>query len=66
MIKYYDNYKEQTPDEAYDWLYKDEREDVRNFATSVTLPLEADEWAECTNAEKDEWEREHPQPEPEK
>ena len=44
-------------DGAPDWqrIFKDDY---------VMLGKEAEPWAECTNEEKEEWEREHPQPEP--
>ena len=56
--------KKQAPTPPNEWLYKDEGEDNRLFAKEVTLPDSASFWAECTTAEKEEWEREHPQPEP--
>ena len=33
------------------------------FVKVIHLPI-GEAWAECTNEEKEEWEREHPQPEP--
>lgn len=47
------------------YLYAEESENIRNFWKSVTLPTESDiKWyEECTTAEKEQWEREHPQPE---
>ena len=44
-------------DGATDWqrIFKDDY---------VMLGKDAEPWAECTNEEKEEWEREHPQPEP--
>lgn len=55
----------QRPNEGYDWLYEDRGEDWRYFTDVVCLAEGAPLWAECTNAEKEEWEREHPIPEPE-
>lgn len=43
--------------------------EVRNFVNSVYLGATAEPWNECTNEEKEEWEREHqpelPEPEQE-
>lgn len=43
--------------------------EVRNFVNSVYLGATAETWNECTNEEKEEWEREHqpelPEPEQE-
>lgn len=47
------------------WLYQDRSENDRYFTDMVLLGKHEEPWAECTNAEKEEWEREHnPQPEP--
>lgn len=57
--------KKQTPSIAENWLYKDEA-GIRIFAKEVYLPDDAPLWAECTDEEKEEWEKEHPvQEEPE-
>lgn len=56
--------KKQTTTPPNEWLYKDE-EEKRLFRKEVILPDTAPFWVECTNEEKEEWEREHPQPEPE-
>lgn len=45
------------------WLYKDLSETERVFTDYVYLGDGAEPWAECTTAEKEAWEREHPQPE---
>ena len=60
----------QTPDEGFDWLYKDQEGEPRMFRHEVGLPPEAEPWGQCTDAEKvaweEEWEQEHPDhPEPE-
>ena len=55
--------KKQTPDKEDNWLYKDEAE-RRIFCKLVYLPDNTPLWAECTNEEKEEWEKEH-KPEPE-
>ena len=54
----------QTPDEGFDWLYKDQEGEPRMFRHEVGLPPEAEPWGQCTDAEKVAWEEEH-QPEPE-
>ena len=38
--------------------------DKRYFTTIVILGKHEPAWPECTNEEKEEWEREHPAPEP--
>ena len=53
---------EQRPTPPNDWLYKDD-ENTRQFRTAIYLPDGADEWPQCTDAEKEQWEAEHPQPE---
>lgn len=54
----------QIPIAPNDWLYQDRGENDRYFTTFVYLGKNEPEWAECTTAEKEQWEREHPQPEP--
>ena len=58
----------QTPDEGFDWLYKDQEGEPRMFRHEVGLPPEAEPWGQCTDAEKVAWEAEHlpvdPEPEP--
>ena len=51
------------PEAPNEWLYADEG-DTRNFWGSITLPREEDaKWySECTNEEKEQWEREHTAP----
>lgn len=41
-----------------------EEVEVRTFHPSVYLGKEDHPWAECTTEEKEQWEREHPKPEP--
>lgn len=55
----------QRPTPPNEWLYEDRGADNRYFTTIVYLGKNAEPWAECTNEEKEQWEREHPQPEPE-
>lgn len=53
----------QRPSVEGNWLYQDRGENDRYFTTIVYLGKHEPAWAECTNEEKEEWEREHPQPE---
>ena len=56
----------QRPTPPNEWLYEDRGENERYFTTIVYLGAHAEPWAECTNEEKEEWEREHqPEVEPE-
>ena len=54
---------EQRPTPPNEWLYKDISENERLFVRVVTLPDGATLWEQCTNAEKEQWEAEHPAPE---
>ena len=58
----------QTPDEGFDWLYKDQEGEPRMFRHEVGLPPEAEPWGQCTDAEKvaweEDWEEEHPSQDP--
>ena len=49
----------QTPDDGFDWLYKDQEGEPRMFRHEVGLPPEAEPWGQCTDAEKVAWEEEH-------
>ena len=55
----------QTPDEGFDWLYKDQADEPRMFRHEVGLPPEAEPWGQCTDKEKREWEDAHKPEEPE-
>ena len=55
----------QTPDEGFDWLYKDQEGEPRMFRHEVGLPPEAEPWGQCTDAERQEWEEAHQEQEPE-
>ena len=59
----------QTPDEGFDWLYKDQADEPRMFRHEVGLPPMAEPWLQCTDADKvayeQQWEAEHREPEPE-
>lgn len=56
--------KPQTPSNPDNWLHDGAQDWQRIFSKLVYLGKDAEPWAECTNAKKEEWEREHPQPEP--
>lgn len=58
------NGRKQIPTNPDNWLYQDWDENTRVFGKEVWLADNADEWAECTNEEKDEWERQHQPDEP--
>ena len=53
----------ETPDEGL-WLHDGTPDYTRVFSKLVYLGKDAKPWAECTTAEKEAWEAEHPQPEP--
>lgn len=54
----------QTPNNPDNWLHDSKEDYTRYFTKLVYLGVNAPEWAECTNEDKEQWEREHPQPEP--
>lgn len=54
----------QTPSQPDNWLHDSKPDYTRYFTKLVYLGKDAEPWAECTNEEKEKWEREHPQPEP--
>lgn len=54
----------QRPTPPNEWLHNGAPDYTRIFTDYIIRPESAPEWAECTNEEKEEWEREHPQPEP--
>lgn len=54
----------QRPTKGYDWLYQDRGENDRYFTDVVYLGKHEPEWAQCTQAEREKWEKEHkPKPE---
>ena len=57
--------KKQEPSNPNNWLYRDFTENDRCFSKLVYLGINDTEWPECTDEEKQIWESEHPQPEPE-
>lgn len=54
----------QYPTPPNEWLHDGAPDYTRIFTDYIIRPESAPEWAECTNEEKEEWEREHPAPEP--
>lgn len=54
----------QTPSNPDNWLHDGAPDWQRIFSKLVYLGKDAEPWAECTNEEKEQWEREHPAPEP--
>lgn len=52
----------QNAHEGY-WLYTDLTSDNCIFTKSIMRDINTAPWVECTNEEKEKWEREH-QPEP--
>ena len=49
--------REQTPSAGHDWLYRDFGEDNRVFSKLVYLGVNDTPWDECTQAEREEWEK---------
>lgn len=47
------------------WLYQDQEDGTRIFTDYIIAPETAQSWPECTNEEKEQWEREHAPIEPE-
>lgn len=56
----------QYPTPPNEWLYQDQEDGSRIFTDYVILGKEAEPWSECTTAEKEQWEKDHPQPTEEK
>lgn len=53
----------QRPTEGFDWLYQDREENDRYFTDMVILGKHEPEWQQCTQADREQWEEEHPTPE---
>lgn len=53
----------QYPTPPNEWLYQDQQDGSRIFSDYIIRNAAAPAWLECTTAEKEEWEREHPDPE---
>ena len=50
-------FRRQTPTPPMDWLYHDEPDGNRIFKKEVYLGKNAEPWPECTNEEKEQWQR---------
>lgn len=57
--------RKQTPSTPDNWLHDEAQDYRRVFSKLIYLGKEAQPWAECTNEEKEQWEKDHPQPEDE-
>lgn len=49
----------QYPNIKDNWLYQNDEQGNRQFTDSVALGKGAQPWHECTNKEKEDWEKEH-------
>ena len=49
----------QRPTEGYDWLYQDRGENDRYFTDIVYLGKHEEPWSECTESQKEEWEKQY-------
>lgn len=49
----------QTPHSPNEWLYQDQEDGNRLFTDYVIRPENTPVWAECTTAEKEQWEADH-------
>ena len=56
--------RKQEPSNPDNWLHNGADDWQRIFSKLVYLGKDAPLWSECTTAEKEQWEAEHPQPEP--
>jgi hypothetical protein len=54
----------QTPTSPNEWCYQDQGENFRYFTQRVFLGKNEQQWAECTNEEKQAWEEAHKPEEP--
>lgn len=57
-------YIKQTPKSPNEWLHNGADCNRRYFTRFIVRPNNVPAWAECTTAEKEQWELEHPAPEP--
>jgi len=53
----------QYPTPPNEWLHNGADDYTRIFTDYVIRPDSTEPWQECTTAEKEQWETEHPQPE---
>lgn len=54
----------QRPTPPNEWLHDRAPDYTRMFRDYIIRPDSVPAWAECTTEEKEQWEREHPLPEP--
>lgn len=54
----------QKPTPPNEWLHNGKLDWTRQFTDVIARPERVPAWAECTTAEKEQWELEHPAPEP--
>ena len=54
----------QRPIPPNEWLHNGAKDYTRIFKDYIIRPDSTPAWEECTTAEKEQWEAEHPQPEP--
>lgn len=52
----------QRPTPPNEWLHDGAEDYTRIFTDYIIRPESAPAWAECTTAEKEQWELEHPEP----
>ena len=53
------------PEEPNEWIYTEPEPDHREFVPSITTrPDDQPNWHECTDAERRDWEEQHPEPDP--
>ena len=53
----------QRPTPPNEWLHNEAPDHTRIFTDYIIRNENTPAWAECTTEEKEQWEREHPQPE---
>lgn len=58
------NFRKQEVTQPDNWLHNNAPDYTRSFGKFAYLPQGADDLPECTNAEKEQWEKAHPQPTP--
>jgi hypothetical protein len=54
----------QYPSKPNNWLHNGAEDYTRIFTDYILIDDSLPKWEECTTAEKEQWEAEHPQPEP--
>lgn len=52
----------QYPTPPNEWLHDGAKDHTRLFRDFIIRNADAEPWKECTNAEKEQWELEHPAP----